>query len=268
MYYKFITRNKEILIKILFLIFVSFVLKYVTHRDFIANDLLGTYQIYMGGMFLEESVSMLQIIILLMITALFIYLIPYEIIREIKENEIYIRYRFEKNTKLLFFIFIKNIFYCLFYQFINVVIVVLITFQFNPIQIIGGEFIKLLITSTIQLLIILFISEFFLYRFKFEIGMVFLLLLIASPVIISGVILDNFPFNIEFCKFIPLNHGNYNYYYPSVYTLYDMSITYSALPDYKYIFSLISQVIELVISIGGLMYAINRKDLIGGNYEN
>lgn len=268
MFYKFMAKNKKILIKILFLIAVSFTLKYVTHRGFIANELLGTYQIYMGGIFLEESASMLQIILFLMISALFIYLIPYEIIREIKENEIYIRYRFEKNTKFLFFISIKNIFYCLFYQFINVIIVILITFQFNPMQIIGGEFIKLLITSTIQLLIILFISEFFLYHLKLEIGMVFSLLLIVAPVIISGVILDNFPSNIELCKFIPLNHGNYNYYYPSVYTLYDIPVTYSALPDYKYIFSLISQVIELIISISGLMYAINRKDLIGGNYEN
>ena len=268
MFYKFMVKNKKILIKILFLIAVSFTLKYFTHRGLIANELLGTYQIYMGGIFLEESASMLQIILFLMISALFIYLIPYEIISEIKENEIYIRYRFEKNTKLLFFIFIKNIFYCLFYQFINVIIIVLITFQFNPMQIIGGEFIKLLITSTIQLLIILFISEFFLYYFKLEIGMVFSLLLIVAPVIISGVILDNFPSNIEICKFIPLNHGNYNYYYSSVYTLYDIPVTYSALPDYKYLFSLISQVIELIISIGGLVYAINRKDLIGGNYEN
>ncbi len=31
---------------------------------------------------------------------------------------------------------------------------------------------------------------------------------------------------------------------------------------------LISQVIELIIGISGLMYAINRRDLIGGNYEN
>lgn len=260
MYYKFITRDKEILIKILFLVAVSFILKYITHMDFISNDLLSTYQAYMGGIFLEESASMIQIILLIINSALFIYFIPYGIIKEIKENEIYIKYRFEKNTKILFFISIKNIFYCLFYQFINVIIIVLISFQFNPIQIIGGEFIKLLLTSTIQILIILFISEFFLYHLKFEVGIIFSLLLIVGPVIISGVVLNNFPSNIEICKFIPLNHGNYNYYYPSTYILYDTSITYSVFPNYKYIFSFISQVIELIISIVGLMYAINKKN--------
>ena len=203
-----------------------------------------------------------------MISVLFIYFIPYEIIKEIKENEIYIKYRFEKNTKIVLLISIKNVFYSLFYQFIYIIIIILITFQMNPIQIIGSEFIKLLLTSTTQLLIILFISEFFLYHLKFEIGIIFSLLFIIGPIIISGIVFNNFSSNIELCKFIPLNHGNYNYYYASTYTLYGTTITYSIFPDYKYVFSFISQIIELVISIVGLMYIVNRKDLLGGNYEN
>ena len=102
MYYKFITKNKGILIKIIALIALSFILKYISHRNFLPDSLLDTYQMYMGGPFLEESTSILQIISLLLISVLFIYFIPYEIVKEIKENEIYIKYRFEKNTKILF----------------------------------------------------------------------------------------------------------------------------------------------------------------------
>lgn len=268
MYYKFITKNKGILIKIIALIALSFILKYISHRNFLPDSLLDTYQMYMGGPFLEESTSILQIISLLLISVLFIYFIPYEIVKEIKENEIYIKYRFEKNTKILLFFAIKNVFYSLFYQLIQILIIAFITFQFHPIQIIGGELIKLLITSTMQLLIILFISEFFLYYMKFEIGMVLSLLAIVSPIIITGIVFHNSPSYLELCKYIPFNHGNYNYYYVSKYTFYGTSITYSVFPHYKYVFSFICQMIELVISVVGLMCIINRKDLLGGNYEN
>ena len=90
MYYKFIIKNKKILMRILFLIALSFILKYITHKNFISNDLLSTYQMYMGGIFLEESTSILQIILLLMISVLFIYFIPYEIIKKNKKKMKYI----------------------------------------------------------------------------------------------------------------------------------------------------------------------------------
>ena len=77
-------------------------------------------------------------------------------------------------------------FYSLFYQLVYVLIIMLKTFQFNPLHVIGTEFIKLFLTSTIQLLIISFMSEFFLYCFKFEIGIT--LSLIGSLTVIS-----NFP---------------------------------------------------------------------------
>ena len=253
MYYKFIIRNKQILLRILFLIAFSFFLKYETHNGYMPHDLLGAYQMYMGGIFLEESKSILQIMLLLINAVLFIYYVPYEIIKEIKENEIYIKYRYEKNSKILMLIAIKNLFYSLFYQLVYVFIIMLMTFQFNPVFVIGTQFIKLFLTSTIQLLIISFTSEFFLYCFKFEIGIVLSLMLVVSPAIISGVILDQFSFGLEFCKYIPLNHGNYNYYHASTYTLQGISITYSSLPYYKYLLSIVSQVIELVISAAGVL---------------
>lgn len=268
MYYKFITKNKGILVKIIVLIVLSLILKYISHRNFVPDHLLGAYQLYLGGIFLEESTSILQIISLLLTSVLFIYFIPYEIVKEVKENEIYIKYRFEKNTKILVYFAIKNVFYSLFYQFVQILIIVFITFQFNPLQIIGGEFIKLLITSTIQILIILFISEFFLYYFRFEIGMILSLLVIISPIIITGFVFNNSPSHLELCKFIPFNHGNYNYYYPSRFTFYGTPITYSVFPQYQYLFIFISQIMELVIGIVGLMCVINRKDLLGGYYEN
>lgn len=98
MYYKFIIRNKQILLRILFLIAFSLLLKYATHSGYMPNDLLGAYQMYMGGIFLEESKSVLQIMLLLINDVLFIYYVPYEIIKEIKENEIYIKYRYGKNS--------------------------------------------------------------------------------------------------------------------------------------------------------------------------
>lgn len=55
MYYKFIIRNKQILLRILFLIAFSFFLKYATHNGYKPHELLGAYQMYMGGIFLEES---------------------------------------------------------------------------------------------------------------------------------------------------------------------------------------------------------------------
>ena len=283
MYYKFIIRNKQILLRILFLIAFSFFLKYATHNGYTPNELLGAYQMYMGGIFLEESKSILQIMLLLINAVLFIYYVPYEIIKEIKENEIYIKYRYGKNSKILMLIAIKNLFYSLFYQLVYVFIIMLMTFQFNPVFVIGSQFIKLLLTSTIQLLIISFMSEFFLYCFKFEIGIVLSLMLycfkfeigivlslmlVVSPAIISGVILDQFSSSLELCKYIPLNHGNYNYYHASTYMLQSISITYSPLPYYRYLLSIVSQVIELVISAVGLMCAIDRKELIGGHYEN
>lgn len=268
MYYKFIIRNKQILLRILFLIAFSFFLKYATHNSYMPHDLLGAYQMYMGGIFLEESKSIPQIMLLLINAVLFIYYVPYEIIKEIKENEIYIKYRYGKNSKILMFIAIKNLFYSLFYQLVYVLIIMLKTFQFNPLHVIGTEFIKLFLTSTIQLLIISFMSEFFLYCFKFEIGIVLSLMLVVSPAIISGVILDQFSSSLELCKYIPLNHGNYNYYHASTYTLQSISITYLPLPYYKCLLSIVSQVIELAISVAGLMCAIDRKELIGGHYEN
>ena len=268
MYYKFIIRNKQILLRILFLIAFSLLLKYATHSGYMPNDLLAAYQMYMGGIFLEESKSVLQIMLLLINDVLFIYYVPYEIIKEIKENEINIKYRYGKNSKILMLIANKNVFYSLFYQTVNVIIIMFMTFQFNPFYAIGTEFIKLFLTSTVQLLIISFMSEFFLYCFKFEIGIILSLMLVVSPAIISGVILDYFSSSLEFCKYIPLNHGNYNYYHASTYTFYIMSITYSPLPYYKYLLSIVSQVIELGISAAGLMCAIDRKELIGGHYEN
>ena len=259
MYYKFIIRNKQILLRILFLIAFSFFLKYATHNSYMPHDLLGAYQMYMGGIFLEESKSIPQIMLLLINAVLFIYYVPYEIIKEIKENEIYIKYRYGKNSKIVMLIAIKNLFYSLFYQLVYVFIIMLMTFQFNPLYVIGSQFIQLLLTSTIQLLII---------SFKFEIGIVLSLMLVVSPAIISGVILDQFSSNLELCKYIPLNHGNYNYYHASTYMLQGISITYSPLPYYKYLLSIVSQVIELVISAAGLMCAIDRKELIGGHYEN
>ena len=163
---------------------------------------------------------------------------------------------------------IKNVFYSLFYQLVYVFIIMLMTFQFNPLCVIGSQFIQLLLTSTIQLLIVSFMSEFFLYCFKYEIGITLSLMLVVSPAIISGVILDQFSSSLELCKYIPLNHGNYNYYHASTYMLQGISITYSPLPYYKYLLSIVSQVIELVISAAGLMCAIDRKELIGGHYEN
>lgn len=268
MYYKFIIRNKQILLRILFLIAFSFFLKYATHNGYMPHDLLGAYQMYMGGIFLEESKSILQIMLLLINAVLFIYYVPYEIIKEIKDNEIYIKYRYGNNSKILMLIAIKNLFYSLFYQLVYVFIIMLMTFQFNPLCVIGSQFIKLLLTSTIQLLIISFMSEFFLYSFKFEIGITLSLMFVVSPAIISGVILDQFSSSLELCKYIPLNHGNYNYYHASTYMLQGISITYSPLPYYKYLLSIVSQVIELVISVAGLMCAIDRKELIGGYYEN
>lgn len=268
MYYKFIIRNKQILFRILFLIAFSFLLKYATHNGYTPNDLLGAYQMYVGCIFLEESKSILQIMLLLINTVLFIYYVPYEIIKEIKENEIYIKYRYGKNSKILMFIAIKNLFYCLFYQLVYVFIIMLMTFQFNPVFVIGTQFIKLLLTSTIQLLVISFMSEFFLYCFKFEVGIILSLMLVVSPAIMTGVILDHFSSSLGICKYIPLNHGNYNYYHASTYMLQGISITYSPLPYYRYLLSIVSQVIELVISVAGLMCAIDRKELIGGHYEN
>ena len=98
---------------------------------------------------------------------------------------------------------------------------------------------------------------------KFEIGMVLSLLVIVSPIIITGIVFHNSPSYLELCKYIPFNHGNYNYYYVSKYTFYGTSITYSVFPHYKYVFSFICQMIELVISVVGLMCIINRKDLLG-----
>ena len=63
------------------------------------NDLLAAYQMYMGGIFLEESKSVLQIMLLLINDVLFIYYVPYEIIKEIKENEIYINIDMERTVK-------------------------------------------------------------------------------------------------------------------------------------------------------------------------
>ena len=166
------------------------------------------------------------------------------------------------------FIAIKNVFYSLFYQIVYVIIIMVMTFQFNPVFVIGTQFIKLLLTSTIQLLIISFMSEFFLYCFKFEVGIILSLVFVVSPAIITGVILDHFSSSLGLCKYIPLNHGNYNYYHASTYMLQGISITYSPLPYYKYLLSIVSQVIELVISVAGLMCAIDRKELIGGQYEN
>ena len=54
--YKFIIKNKKILMRILFLIALSFILKYITHKNFISNDLLSTYQMYMGGIFFQKKV--------------------------------------------------------------------------------------------------------------------------------------------------------------------------------------------------------------------
>lgn len=133
MYYKFIIRNKQILLRILFLIAFSFFLKYATHNSYMPHDLLGAYQMYMGGIFLEESKSIPQIMLLLINAVLFIYYVPYEIIKEIKENEIYIKYRYGKNSKILMLIAIKNLFYSLFYQLVYVLIIMLMTFQFNPV---------------------------------------------------------------------------------------------------------------------------------------
>ena len=268
MYYKFILRNKQILLRILFLTAFSFFLKYATHNGYTPNELLGAYQMYMGGIFLEESKSIPQIMLLLINAVLFIYYVPYEIIKEIKENEIYIKYRYGKNSKILMFIAIKNVFYSLFYQIVYVIIIMVMTFQFNPVFVIGTQFIKLLLTSTIQLLIISFMSEFFLYCFKFEVGIILSLVFVVSPAIITGVILDHFSSSLGLCKYIPLNHGNYNYYHASTYMLQGISITYSPLPYYKYLLSIVSQVIELVISVAGLMCDIDRKELIGGHYEN
>lgn len=268
MYYKFIIRNKQILLRILFLTAFSFFLKYATHNGYTPNELLGAYQMYMGGIFLEESKSIPQIMLLLINAVLFIYYVPYEIIKEIKENEIYIKYRYGKNSKILMFIAIKNVFYSLFYQIVYVIIIMVMTFQFNPVFVIGTQFIKLLLTSTIQLLIISFMSEFFLYCFKFEVGIILSLVFVVSPAIITGVILDHFSSSLGLCKYIPLNHGNYNYYHASTYMLQSISITYSPLPYYRYLLSIVSQVIELVISAVGLMCAIDRKELIGGHYEN
>ena len=268
MYYKFIIRNKQILLRILFLTAFSFFLKYATHNGYTPNELLGAYQMYMGGIFLEESKSIPQIMLLLINAVLFIYYVPYEIIKEIKENEIYIKYRYGKNSKILMFIAIKNVFYSLFYQIVYVIIIMVMTFQFNPVFVIGTQFIKLLLTSTIQLLIISFMSEFFLYCFKFEVGIILSLVFVVSPAIITGVILDHFSSSLGLCKYIPLNHGNYNYYHASTYMLQGISITYSPLPYYKYLLSIVSQVIELVISVAGLMCAIDRKELIGRQYEN
>ena len=149
MYYKFIIRNKQILLRILFLTAFSFFLKYATHNGYTPNELLGAYQMYMGGIFLEESKSIPQIMLLLINAVLFIYYVPYEIIKEIKENEIYIKYRYGKNSKVLMFIAIKNVFYSLFYQIVYVIIIMVMTFQFNPVFVIGTQFIKLLLTSTI-----------------------------------------------------------------------------------------------------------------------
>lgn len=219
MYYKFIIRNKQILLRILFLTAFSFFLKYATHNGYTPNELLGAYQMYMGGIFLEESKSIPQIMLLLINAVLFIYYVPYEIIKEIKENEIYIKYRYGKNSKILMFIAIKNVFYSLFYQIVYVIIIMVMTFQFNPVFVIGTQFIKLLLTSTIQLLIISFMSEFFLYCFKFEVGIILSLVFVVSPAIITGVILDHFSSSLGLCKYIPLNHGNYNYYHASTYML-------------------------------------------------
>lgn len=206
--------------------------------------------------------------LLLINAVLFIYYVPYEIIKEIKENEIYIKYRYGKNSKILMFIAIKNVFYSLFYQTVYVIIIMVMTFQFNPLYVIGSRFIKLLLTSTIQLLIISFMSEFFLYCFKFEVGIILSLMFVVSPAIITGVILDHFSSSLGLCKYIPLNHGNYNYYHASTYMLQSISITYSPLPYYRYLLSIVSQVIELIISAAGLICAIDRKELIGGYYEN
>ena len=118
------------------------------------------------------------------------------------------------------------------------------------------------------LTIISFMSEFFLYCFKFEVGIILSLMLVVSPAIMTGVILDHFSSSLGICKYIPLNHGNYNYYHASTYTLQSISVTYSPLPYYRYLLSIVSQVIELVISVAGLMCAIDRKELIGGHYEN
>lgn len=55
MYYKFIIRNKQILLRILFLTAFSFFLKYATHNGYKPHELLGAYQMYMGGIFLINT---------------------------------------------------------------------------------------------------------------------------------------------------------------------------------------------------------------------
>lgn len=260
---KFMIKDREMIIRIVLLVFLSFGFKYVSYNNLIANDFLGVYQLYMGGMFIEECSSMLQVIVLFILVTLFVYFIAYKLIKEIKGNEIYIRYRYKSDSKIMLFLSIKNIYYSILFQLVNVLMVNLITFKFIPFE---YEFIKLFITSFIQLLIILYLSEFLLYYFKIEVAFVLVLLLIVGPVIVTGVLNDNLS-SLELCKYIPFNHGNYNYYHLAKYNLYQINITYSVLPNYTYLYSLIYQLVELIITIISLKAVINKKDILGGNYD-
>lgn len=264
---RYILKDKNLVFKVFLLSIVTIFLKYISHLDYKFIDLLGVYQLYLGGLFLDESSSIVYVLTYLIIIVSFILFVVFNIVKEMKENEIYFITRLSRKSTFFAMMLLKILFACILYQFICLVLVMIITKKFDPISELGIELFKLCFLSMMQTFIIASLSALCLYYYKFEIGVLLALFLVLFPIIITGV-LYNENLNLNLCKYIFLNHGNYNYYKSVKYMIYEYELSYPIIPNLRFDFMVKNQLIEAFVINLLLYYAILKRQFIGGYYDD
>lgn len=195
---------------------ISIILNYFYYHNILSINKVvegkKILQLYFGGIFASESYKIIEVIIYIIPITL-IVMLGINIVREFKENYVYIftrtrsfRHWFEK-------ILVKDMYYITLFLFLSLIILWLFEGQAIHLKLFLCLYtFKILLMYWLQYLIIILFTQVLFFYTKEEITTIITLSFVSIPVIITGIFYKEGSNLLKLCRYFIFNRGIYNYH--------------------------------------------------------